>query len=272
MKKIISAVLFLLLVSCCFAADKEEKPKPVQSIDELHQQLEKILKDTHTPGVSVAIVRKEGPEWVTGVGLADVASNRSATADTLFRIGSTSKAFASFSILLLADQGKLSLEDPVHKLIPDVFFENRWEATDPIRVVHLLEHTTGWDDILFREYAKQAPDSMSLSQGLDYDHHSRISRWRPGTRMAYCNAGPAVAAAIVEKLTGQRFEDFVQQNLFNPIGMKTTTYFEPTTPGTATTLYHDDGKTPFPYSYILMRPAEPSMLPPMTWPPMFSFI
>ena len=238
----------------CRAAEKEQTPKPAQSIDELRQQLEKILKDSHTPGVSVAIVHKNGPEWVTGLGVADVASNRATTADTLFRIGSTSKAFASLSILLLADQGKLSLDEPVRKLAPEVWFENRWEATDPIRVVHLLEHTTGWDDMHLREYAKQAPDTMTLREGLDYDHTSRISRWPPGTRMAYCNSGPPVAAYIVEKLTGQRFEDFVRENLFLPIGMKTATYFE-SAPGTATTLYHPDGKTPYAYWHILLRPA-----------------
>ena len=57
---------------------------------------------------------------------------------------------------------------------------------------------------------------MSVREGLDYDHTSRISRWPPGTRMAYCNAGPGVAASVVEKISGQRFEDFVQQNLFTP--------------------------------------------------------
>lgn len=256
MKRIISVVLFPLLMSICFAADKpkEEEPKPAQSIDELRQQIEKILKDTHTPGVSIAIVHKDGPEWVTGLGLADVAANRPTTADTLFRIGSTSKAFTSLSILMLADQGRLSPDDPVHKIAPELWFENRWESTDPIRVVHLLEHTTGWDDIHFREYAKNAPPTMTTLQGLDYDHHSRISRWPPGTRMAYCNAGPPAAAYLVEKLTGQRIEDFVQQNLFLPIGMKTATYFPPPA-GSATTLYHDDGKTPYVYWNILMRPA-----------------
>lgn len=256
MKRILSVLLSCFFLSLCFAADtkKEEKPKPAQSIDELRQQLEKILKDTHTPGVSVAIVHKQGPEWVAGLGLADVASNRPTTADTLFRIGSTSKAFTSLSILLLADQGRLSLNDPAHKLAPDLWFENRWEATNPIRIVNLLEHTTGWDDIHLREYAKDAPPTMTLFQGLDYDHHSRISRWPPGTRMAYCNAGPPAAAYIVEKVTRQRFEDFVQQNLFTPIGMKTATYFPPSA-GTATTLYHPDGKSPYQYWNIIMRPA-----------------
>jgi len=255
------SVLVAALALLAFAADKgsdqtnnkDEKQKPAQSIAELRQQLEKILKDTHTPGLSVAIVHRDAPEWVAGLGVADVATGRATTADTLFRIGSTSKAFASLSILMLADQGKVSLDDPVHKLAPDVWFENRWEATDPIRVVNLLEHTTGWDDMHLREYAKDAP-GLTLREGLDYDHHSRTSRWRPGTRMAYCNSGPPVAAYIVEKLTGERFEDYVQQHLFLPIGMKTATYFQPA-PGTATTLYHGDGKTPYPYWNILLRPA-----------------
>jgi CubicO group peptidase (beta-lactamase class C family) len=125
--------------------------------------------------VSVAIARRDGPEWVDGLGQANVAANQPATADTLFRIGSTSKAFASLSILELVDEGRLSLQDPVHKLIPEIWFENRWEATDPVRVVDLLEHTTGWDDLHLPEYAKDAK-GMTLREGLDYYHHSRISR------------------------------------------------------------------------------------------------
>jgi len=166
-KWLIPVVLMAALTPLCLAADKaadkstnknhkDEKPKLAQSIDELRQQLEKILKDTRTPGLSVAIVHRDGPEWVAGLGTADVASGRATSANTLFRIGSTSKAFASLSILMLADQGKLSLDDPVHQLVPDVWFENRWEATDPVRVVNLLEHTTGWDDMHLREYAKDA--------------------------------------------------------------------------------------------------------------------
>ena len=251
---ILIVLAFCLPAIICFAqSQKEEKQKPAQSIAELRQQLEKVLADTHTPGVSVAVVHRDGPEWIAGLGKADVATNSANTEDTLFRIGSTSKAFASLSILKLASQGKVSLQDPVHKLVPEVWFENRWEATDPVRVVDLLEHTTGWDDMHLREYAKNAA-GMSLRDGLDYDHHSRISRWRPGTRMAYCNSGPPVAAYIVDKITGQRFEDYVTANFFLPIGMKTAIYFERPTPQ-LTTLYFADGKTPHHYWNILLRPA-----------------
>jgi CubicO group peptidase (beta-lactamase class C family) len=252
--KSFAVVVLCLTATACFAQNKkEETPKPAQSIAELRQQLEKILADTHTPGVSVAIVHRDGPEWVAGLGKSNVAANQAATDETLFRIGSTSKAFVSLSILKLVNEGKLSLMDPVHKLVPEIWFENQWEATDPVRVVDLLEHTTGWDDWHMREYAKDAK-SMTLREGLDYDHHSRTSRWRPGTRMAYCNSGPSVAAYIVEKITGQRFEDYVTQNFFLPLGMKTATYFEQPSPQ-LTTPYHGDGRTLYPYWNILERPA-----------------
>ena len=248
------AILSCALASPVFAqAKKDVKNKPAQSIPELRQQLEKILADTHTPGLSVAIVDKDGPEWIAGLGKSDVATNHAATADTLFRIGSTSKGFVSLSLLKLANEGKLSLLDPVRKLAPEIWFENPWEATDPVRVVDLVEHTTGWDDMHVAEYAKDAK-GMTLRQGLDYYRKSRISRWPPGTRMAYCNSGPAVAAYIVEKITGQRFEDYVTENFFLPIGMKTATYFEQPSPQ-LTTLYRADGKTPNPYWNILLRPA-----------------
>ncbi len=251
--RFLSALLLPLISTICFSAPKPEPPKPAQSIPELREQLEKILKDTRTPGLSVAIVHRDGPEWVAGLGKADVAAGRDTTPATLFRIGSTSKAFASLSILKLVREGRISLDDPVRKLVPDVGFDNRWEATDPVRVVNLLEHTTGWDDMHLREYAKDAT-GMNLHDALEYGRSSRFSRWPPGTRMAYCNTGPAVAAYIVERVTGQRFEDYVTQNFFLPIGMKTATYFQPDRQS-ATVLYHDDGRTPLPYWNIIYRPA-----------------
>jgi CubicO group peptidase (beta-lactamase class C family) len=258
MRRINPAVFLSMLAGLVFAAralgaDKDAPPKPAQSVPELQQQIEKILQDTRTPGVSVAIVHRDGPEWVAGLGKADLASGRAATADTLFRIGSVSKAFASLAVLKLVREGKLSLNDTLHDRAPEIWFENRWEATDPIRVVHLLEHTTGWDDLRVRQIAVDAK-GWTTRQGLDFDHETRISRWRPGTRMAYSNSGPAVAAYIVEKISGQRFEDYVEQNLFGPIGMNTATYFQPPADA-ATTLYHDDGKTPFPYENIIVRPS-----------------
>ena len=158
------------------------------------------------------------------------------------------------AILKLADEGKLSLQDSVRKLAPEVAFENPWEATDPVRVADLLEHTTGWDDMHLAEYAKDGA-GLTTRQALDSYKASRVSRWRPGTRWSYCNSGPAVAAFIVEKLTGQRFEDYVTHDLFQPLGMKSATYFEPKAGDDFATLYKQDGTTPFPYWNIIFRPA-----------------
>lgn len=254
LKYFLTSLFFLSLLStACSSKNTKDNTQPAQSIEELKKQLEKILEDGHVPGMSVAIVHKDGQKFVAGIGKADVASNRAATADTLFRVGSTSKGFVSLSVLKLVEEGKLSLEDQLHEIAPEVWFKNRWQATDPIRVANLLEHTTGWDDVHFREFALEASRSMGLLEAFNYDHSSRISRWRPSTRMAYCNSGPPVAAYIVEKITGMRFEDYVAQNFFQPIGMKTATYFLPDSE--LTTLYRKDGTTPIPYWNIIYRPT-----------------
>jgi CubicO group peptidase (beta-lactamase class C family) len=223
---------------------------------QLKQGIEEILKKQHTPGAGVAIVRRDGPEWIAGIGLADVASLRPATAGTLFRIGSVSKGFVSLSVLKLQQEGKLDLQDTLKSRAPDLEFHNPWEATDPVRIVNLLEHTAGWDDLSMRAYAADFPDEGSLKEGLAYSRRSLTSRWKPGTLYSYANPGPPAAAYVVERISGQRFEDYVEQNWFKPLRMGTASYFyTPAVRDRLATLYHADGKTPFPYWHIILRPA-----------------
>lgn len=73
-------------------------------------------------------------------------------------------------------------------MAPEIEFTNPWEDTDPIRIVHLLEHTTGWDDLHPVEFANNDPSPLSLREGLDLHPHTRVSKWVPGTRIAYCNS------------------------------------------------------------------------------------
>jgi CubicO group peptidase (beta-lactamase class C family) len=249
-----------LTVACAAAAlvlGAAEKKEPVpQTLDELQAAIAKVLVETKTPGAGIAIVTRDRVLLAGGIGKADVAAGRPAAADTLFRIGSVSKGFASLSILKLREQGRLSLDDPVRKYAPEIAFQNRWEATDPVRIVHLLEHTTGWDDLHLHEYASNDPKPLTLFEGLAYHPDSRVSRWRPGTRMAYCNAGPAVAAYIVEKISGRRFEDYVQQNFFGPLHMDTASYlYTPAVRQHLTTLYAADGVRKEPYWHITVRPS-----------------
>jgi CubicO group peptidase (beta-lactamase class C family) len=244
------------VVACSQAPVPEAKPRAPGTRAELQQRIERVLHDTKTPGVGIAIVRRDGPEWVAGIGLADVAARRPVSADTLFRIGSVSKSFVALSVLKLQQEGRLSLNDTVRSRAPDVAFSNPWEATDPVRLVHVLEHTAGFDDLALCEYANNDPKPLTLAEGLAFHPASRTSRWRPGTRVSYSNSGPAVAAYVVEKVSGKRFEDYVAEQWFRPIGMTTASYFlTPDVARSLATLYHEDGATPFPYWHILLRPA-----------------
>jgi CubicO group peptidase (beta-lactamase class C family) len=249
-----AALLFLLAAGgICLGA---EPPSPPKSISELQAAIEKVLQETKTPGVGIAIVGRDKAEWVAGLGKADVAANKLATAETLFRIGSVSKSFAAMAALRLEEEGKLKLTDTVRQWAPDVAFVNPWEATDPVRLEHLMEHTTGFDDLHLREYALNDPTPIALKDALAYGASSRVSRWRPGSRMSYCNSGPAVLAAVIEKVSGQRFEDYVQEHFFKPLHMDTASYFyTPEVRQRLATLYHKDGITPYPYWHIAYRPA-----------------
>lgn len=246
-----------LAVPAQLAAGQEPAPASApQSIEALKQALAAILKETNTPGISVALVSRDEILWADGIGLADVAANTPATANTLFRIGSTSKAFVALAALKLRAEGRLDFEATLASLAPEIPFENPWEATRPVRIVHLLEHTAGFDDVHLRDYAYQPERIEDLKTTLAFDPDSRTSRWPPGERFAYCNAGPPIVAYVIEKITGQPFAEYVQQNFFGPIGMASASYFLTSkTEPLLTRLYAPDGVTPYPYWHIAMWPS-----------------
>lgn len=256
MKNFITGLLLAMFVTATGVAQKPAEPaiKPPASFDELRTAIEKVMKQKNVPAVGVAVVDADGTIWAAGLGQANKEKKIPADEDTQFRIGSTSKMFVALAILKLQEEGRVRLTDKVHDLVPDVQFENQWEATHPILVAHLLEHTTGWDDMHLPEYAHNDPTPATLKQGLDFHPHSRISRWMPGTRMSYCNSGPPVAAAIVEKITGQRFEDYVRESFFKPLGMEHATYFSNEYYAQHGAVLYQQGK-PQPYWHISLRPA-----------------
>jgi CubicO group peptidase (beta-lactamase class C family) len=231
----------------------QDSVPPPRTIPELEARIREVMAETKTPGLGIAVVSRDSAVWVAGLGTADIAAGRAATDTTLFRIGSTAKAFVSLLILQLQHQGRLQLNDPVWTHAPEIAFRNRWQETDPVRIVHLLEHATGWDDLALKDYALN-DSSITLREALDFNPDTRRARWRPGTRVAYCNSGPPVAAYIAQKLEGRPFEDLVTERLFRPIGMTTATYFQPP-PEHIATLYHADGETPQFYWHVSQRPA-----------------
>lgn len=251
--KLILVFITSLYFTTAYAEDQEQ-PQP-SNIQELKSAIVELIEEKGVPAVGIAMIDETGPIWIGALGKANIENDTVADENSLFRIGSISKMFVSLSILKLVEQGQLSLSDKLIDLAPDIAFENQWSNTDPIRVVHLLEHTTGWDDIHMPEYAHNDPTPVTLKQALDFHPHSRASRWKPGSRMSYCNSGPPVAAYIVEKITGINFEEYVQKNFFDPMGMSTATYhLNDDVIKKGVTLYAN-GNQPQDYWHILMRPS-----------------
>ncbi|MEM9680379.1 MAG: serine hydrolase domain-containing protein [Bacteroidota bacterium] len=191
----------------------------------LQKKIIDIQRETKIPAIGVAIVNKTGPIWIGGLGKSDIERDIDANENTIFRIASISKMFTALSVLKLQEEGLLSIQDPIKKWVPEIQYENQWESSDPIRIVHLLNHTTGWDEWHLRESYGNFTEDLPLKDGLDYYPHSRVSRWVPGSRNAYCNSGPAVAAYIVEKVSGITYEQYVQENFLSPLQMNNTSFF-----------------------------------------------
>jgi CubicO group peptidase (beta-lactamase class C family) len=249
------ASLFLLGLAAPVPADEEEAERPVpQSLDELRAAITEVMEEYDVPAVGIAMVDATGPVLVDAWGKANVEEDIDADANSMFRIGSTSKMFVALSVLKLVEEGRLSLDDRLADLAPEIEFQNPWEETNPVLLAHLLEHTTGWDDIHLPEYAHSDPTPATLREGLDFHPHSRISRWVPGSRSSYCNSGPPVAAYIVQKITGQDFEEYVRESFWEPMGMETMTYrLSDDFRSKGVTLYQ--GGEPQEYWHISMRPS-----------------
>lgn len=224
--------------------------------DAVEAELRAILVEENVPGMAVALVERDGTTWAAGFGVADRASGRPVTPDTLFRVGSISKTVVALEFMRLVEAGRLELDDRLRDVAPDVAFENPWEDRDPVRLVHLLEHSTGWDDAHLREYAHDDPTPIDLASGLAYNPASRRCRWPPGTVSSYCNTGPAVAARVVEVVTGRAFEDEVAESVLGPLGMEGASFLlTEEVRARLATGHAQDGVTPVPYWHVLLRPA-----------------
>ncbi len=199
-------------------------PAPA-SLDEFKAAAARIVEEAGLPGAGLALVRTAGIEWAGGVGVADRDTGRSIDAETLFRVGSVSKSFVAMALVQLYEDGQLDLDAPVASIVPEVRIDNPWDATDPVRVRHLLEHTAGFDDMHFNEiYVLDGAPDRPLDEVLLRNPASRRVRWRPGTRMAYSNPGYAVAGRVVEAVTGKPFDTFISERIFRPLAMSTSTF------------------------------------------------
>ena len=245
------ALVLALLLSAPAYGQAPAPPTP----DALHDSIESVLDRTGAPGAGVVLFSADSIRWEGYFGVADRADDRPVTEETVFRAGSLSKSLVSAVALLLAENGQLDLQAPVRDLAPEIEIQNSWADSDPVRVAHLLEHTAGFDDLEIHEYVSRSPD-LTLREGLAINPATRTVRWQPGMYDSYSNAGPPVAAYVLQQKTGQPFEALVVDRIFEPLGMTASSFRrDERVRAHLATGYAADGETETPYVHIGLRPS-----------------
>src|SRR5688572_8973342 len=178
------------------------------------------VAEQRTAGVSVAVVKNGRTVLAKGYGFADLENDVPATPETVYRIGSVTKQFTAAGIMRLMEQGKLSLDDTLQKFLPDFPTQG-----NRVTVRHLLNHTSGirsytslgpkWQRVMRLDLA---PDSMvALFANEPFD-------FKPGDAYRYNNSGYFLLGVIIEKLSGKPYGQYLQDEFFTPLGLKSTVY------------------------------------------------
>src|SRR5713101_2137716 len=139
---------------CSFSSLAQEKhedlPHP-QTLADLQKAMKDVLDKNHVPGAGIALISRGELLWCGGLGKADIAANREITCATEFRAGSISKTFVALALLKLEEEGRINLNARLQDVAPEIPLQNRWESANPVRIVNLLAHTAGFDDMSFSE-------------------------------------------------------------------------------------------------------------------------
>lgn len=209
MKKVYLFLLIILVTGC----KKQESFE--NNIDEIFSA--QVKPDE--PGGVVMIVKNDSVVFSKAYGVADLTTKEKITTKTLFNTGSISKTFVSNTILTLALEGKLSLNDSLYKYFPD--FKNQ-ELAKRVRIHHLLTHTSGLPD-----NRRQHLDSAFLIIAKDEENFAPIKLndsllFEPGSKYEYSNPAFNGLALIIEKVTARKWQDVVKERIFDPAGMKTS--------------------------------------------------
>lgn len=257
------AVILCFLVSgvAAFAAPqaeqkKEDLPRP-KTLEALQQAMKDVVEKNHVTGAGVALVSNGQRLWCGGIGKADLAANRDMACDTQFRVGSISKTFVALALLKMEEEGRINLYTRLQDVAPEIPMKNRWGNTDPVRIVHLLEHSAGFDDMELAEvYNRHDRADYPLLDVFKRFQEPENVRWPPGTRFAYSNPGFGIAGYVIEKVTGQPFDVYIQHNILAPLEI-TVGDFRLTDANRAALAKGYEGNPPraVPYKNIYLRPA-----------------
>ncbi len=179
--------------------------------------------DLKAPGASVAVMKDGQIIFSKGYGYADLESDRPITPTTIFHVASVSKQFTAFAIAMLADQGKLSLDDDIRKYLPELH-----DFGYTITINHLVHHTSGlrdqWNLLMMAGW--RLDDVITQKQIMRMVARQRELNFKPGEEFLYCNTGFTLMAEIVQRVTGQTLAEWTAANVFAPLEMKHTFFYD----------------------------------------------
>ncbi len=230
---LVSLLLQTLLLAPPVQARHSTPPPPTPSELSDPRKLEtfldgvigKQLRANHIPGAAVSVVKDGQLLFAKGYGSADLQAGRPVNAQTtLFRVGSVSKLFTATAVLQLAEQGKLHLHADVNTYLKTFHIPATYP--EPITLAHLLTHTAGFEG---RDTGLQAARTTSDLEPLGQllAEHMPVRVRPPGELTAYSNYGMALAGYLVEQVSGMPFEQYVEQHIFQPLGMDSSTFRQP---------------------------------------------
>ncbi|ACU05259.1 serine hydrolase domain-containing protein [Pedobacter heparinus] len=213
----------LICVLSCISSSSQPRLRP-NSIAQLTDSIRNIVRKRNIPGLMLGIVTKDSVLFSGGFGYADLKNKRAVNSKTLFRMGSITKSFVAIAILKLVEQGKLNLTDRLRYLAPEVPFTNNWENTYPVRLVNLLEHTTGFDDFKFNKMYTLERRQYSSEEMMLEQKASMVCRWRPSERYTYSNVNYAILGYIISKFSGTEYDQYLKESILLPLGMTVSNF------------------------------------------------
>jgi CubicO group peptidase (beta-lactamase class C family) len=207
-------IICLLIAGCAHAPVKPTPPTLEEATARAQKALHERVKADGWYNLSVGVVVDDQLVYTEGFGPRDPATQEPVTARTLFRLASLTKLFTGMAVLQLRDQGKLDLDDPVSKYLPEIDGVV-YPTTEhpPIRIRHLVTHTSGLPRDGSREAGMSEADLLKSLSGMALE-------FTPGSDQSYSNFGMALVGVVVARASGMPYREYMQRFVFEPLGMR----------------------------------------------------
>ena len=209
-----AAAVAIAVVAFASASAHQGGTLPAAARTQIDDAARQVLASTGVPSLSIAIVTNGALAYAQAYGDASLTPKRVATPELRYSIGSISKQFTATAILMLAEQGKLSLDDPVSRFLPAL------TRAKEVTIRQLLSHTSGYQDYWPQDYVPPFMLKPIAADGILELWAQKPLDFEPGSQWQYSNTGYVAAGLIVEKASGMKLMDFLTQRIFTPLGMK----------------------------------------------------